>query len=156
MTPYIEKLLRGVLLRCLSREEATYVLNEVHAKVCGAHQAGPKLANQMVQNLLTRSKGWAIIGQLWFKTQWNLSNTWRFHTPATTITLPKHIVQALPCMGTQCDRTDQCHICIGFSGYFGFNFWGLICIYLRFMHIFFHYARFWFVECLLQISMIQA
>jgi len=31
----------------LSREEAAYVLNEVHAGVCGAHQAGPKLANQI-------------------------------------------------------------------------------------------------------------
>ena len=36
-----------MLLRCLSREEATYVLNEVHAGVCGAHQVGPKLANQV-------------------------------------------------------------------------------------------------------------
>ena len=51
---------------------------------------------------------------------------------------------------------DECHICIGFSGYLGFIFWGLICIYLQFMHIFPNYARFWFVERLLQISIIQA
>ena len=49
----------GALLRCLSREEATYVLNEVHAGVCGAHQVGPKLANQIKRS--------CIIGQLWFK-----------------------------------------------------------------------------------------
>ena len=42
------------------------------------------------------------------------------------------------------------------SNNLGFNFCGLICIYLRFMHIFSDYARFWFLECLLQISMIQA
>jgi len=36
-----------VLLRCLSREEATYVLNEVHAGVCGTHQVDPQLANQI-------------------------------------------------------------------------------------------------------------
>jgi len=41
------KTFEGVSLRCLSREEATYVLNEVHAGVCGAHQVGPKLANQI-------------------------------------------------------------------------------------------------------------
>jgi len=41
------KAFEGVLLRCLSREEATYVLNEVHAGVCDAHQASPKLANQI-------------------------------------------------------------------------------------------------------------
>ena len=41
------KAFKGVLLRCLLREEATFVLNEVHAGVCGAHQAGPKLANQI-------------------------------------------------------------------------------------------------------------
>ena len=36
-----------MLLRYLSRDEATYVLDEVHAGVCSAHQAGPKLANQI-------------------------------------------------------------------------------------------------------------
>jgi len=41
------KAFEGVLLGCLSREEATYILNEVHARVCGAHQIGPKLANQI-------------------------------------------------------------------------------------------------------------
>ena len=37
----------GMLLRCLSNEEAKYILAETHAGVCGAHQAGPKLANQI-------------------------------------------------------------------------------------------------------------
>jgi len=41
------KAFEGVLLRCLSREQATYILNEVHARVCGAHQVGPQLANQI-------------------------------------------------------------------------------------------------------------
>jgi len=40
-----QKAFEGVLPRCLSREEATYVLNEVHAGVCGAHQASPKIGN---------------------------------------------------------------------------------------------------------------
>jgi len=30
----------------LSKGDATYVLNENHAGVCGAHQVGPKLPNQ--------------------------------------------------------------------------------------------------------------
>jgi len=51
---------------------------------------------------------------------------------------------------------DECHIYIGFSGYLGFIFCGLICINLQFMHIFPDYARFWFVERLLQICIIQA
>jgi len=33
----------GVLLRCLSQEEAIYVLSEVHARVCEAHLVGPRL-----------------------------------------------------------------------------------------------------------------
>ena len=37
----------GVFLRCLSREKATYVLNEVHVEVYGARQAGPKLVDQI-------------------------------------------------------------------------------------------------------------
>ena len=37
----------GVLLRCLSKEEAKHILLETHAGVCGAHQAGPKLADQV-------------------------------------------------------------------------------------------------------------
>jgi len=37
----------------------------------------------------------------------SLLNTWRFHTPATTITLPKHFILALPRMGARCDRTSQ-------------------------------------------------
>jgi len=58
----------GLLLKCLSREEATYVLNEVHAGVCGAHQASPKLANQikklghywptMVQDIIKFAEAW--------------------------------------------------------------------------------------------------
>jgi len=41
------KTFNGVLLRCVSREDIAYVLNEVHGGVCGAHQASPKLANQI-------------------------------------------------------------------------------------------------------------
>ena len=36
-----------MLLRCLSREEPTYVLNEIHAGVRAAHQTSPKFANQI-------------------------------------------------------------------------------------------------------------
>ena len=64
------------------------------------------------------------------------------------------------CLGTSKSLSmgefDQCHICIGYSGYLGFNFCGLICIYLRFKYIFSNYVRFWFVELLLLICMIQA
>jgi len=31
----------------LSRQEVVYILNEVHAEVCGAHQADPKLDDQI-------------------------------------------------------------------------------------------------------------
>ncbi|XP_062081027.1 uncharacterized protein LOC133785828 [Humulus lupulus] len=37
----------GMLLRCLSKEEASHVLQETHASICGAHQAGPKLSAQL-------------------------------------------------------------------------------------------------------------
>ena len=37
----------GILLRCLSKEEAEYALKETHAGACGAHQAGPKLSAQL-------------------------------------------------------------------------------------------------------------
>ena len=37
----------GILVRCLSDEEAKYILAETHAGVCGAHQANPKLADQV-------------------------------------------------------------------------------------------------------------
>ena len=37
------KSFNGVLLRCLSQQEAEETLKEVHAGLCGAHQAGPKL-----------------------------------------------------------------------------------------------------------------
>ncbi|KAI5347393.1 hypothetical protein L3X38_015272 [Prunus dulcis] len=37
----------GILLRCLSKQEATTVLLETHGGVCGAHQSGPKLAAQL-------------------------------------------------------------------------------------------------------------
>ena len=36
-----------LLLRCLSKEEAQEVMNEVHSGLCGAHQPGPKLQNQI-------------------------------------------------------------------------------------------------------------
>ncbi|XP_062075631.1 uncharacterized protein LOC133779727 [Humulus lupulus] len=36
----------GMLLRCLSKEEASHALQETHAGTCGAHQAGPKLSAQ--------------------------------------------------------------------------------------------------------------
>jgi len=51
---------------------------------------------------------------------------------------------------------DQCHICIGFSGYLGFIFWWINLHLFAILHIFSDYARFWFLELLLQISMIQA
>ena len=37
----------GILLRCLSKEEAVHALSETHAGICGAHQSGPKLAAQL-------------------------------------------------------------------------------------------------------------
>ena len=37
----------GILLRCLSKDEATRALFETHSGTCGAHQAGPKLAAQL-------------------------------------------------------------------------------------------------------------
>ena len=37
------KSLNGVLLRCLSQQEAEETLKEVHAGLCGAHEAGLKL-----------------------------------------------------------------------------------------------------------------
>ena len=42
-----DTLYRKAFEGCLSREEVTYVLNEIHAGVCGAHQASLKLANQI-------------------------------------------------------------------------------------------------------------
>jgi len=104
MTPYTEKLLKGVLLRCLLREKATYVLNEVHAGVCDAHQAGPKLANQIKR----LSYYWPTMIQDAIKfAKASLSNTWRFHPQPTKITPPKQIILALPCMGVRCDRIFQ-------------------------------------------------
>ena len=41
---------------------------------------------------------------------------------------------------------DQCHICIGFSGYLGFIFWWINLHLFAILHIFSDYARFWFVE----------
>ncbi|XXG41995.1 hypothetical protein AAC387_Pa01g2354 [Persea americana] len=41
------KSFNGVLLRCLSQQEAEESLKEVHAGLCGAHQAGPKLYDQI-------------------------------------------------------------------------------------------------------------
>ena len=37
----------GMLLRCLSKEEAAQALKDTHGGICGAHQAGPKLAAQL-------------------------------------------------------------------------------------------------------------
>jgi hypothetical protein len=37
----------GILLRCLARNEVIDALNEVHARVCGAHQSGPKSHYQL-------------------------------------------------------------------------------------------------------------
>lgn len=37
----------GILLRCLSKEEIAQALKDTHAGICGAHQAGPKLAAQL-------------------------------------------------------------------------------------------------------------
>jgi hypothetical protein len=37
----------GILLRCLAGNEVIDALNEVHARVCGAHQSGPNLHYQL-------------------------------------------------------------------------------------------------------------
>ncbi|XP_020410280.1 uncharacterized protein LOC109946529 [Prunus persica] len=37
----------GMLLRCLSKQDSTKALHDTHAGTCGAHQAGPKLSNQL-------------------------------------------------------------------------------------------------------------
>nr|XP_011465143.1 PREDICTED: uncharacterized protein LOC101299390 [Fragaria vesca subsp. vesca] len=37
----------GILLRCLSKEEAAHALRDTHSGICGAHQVGPKLAAQL-------------------------------------------------------------------------------------------------------------
>ncbi|XP_061998896.1 uncharacterized protein LOC133716190 [Rosa rugosa] len=39
--------LDGILFRYLSKEEAAQALRDTHAGICGAHQAGPKLAAQL-------------------------------------------------------------------------------------------------------------
>ena len=36
-----------ILLRCLSQQEAEETLKEAHTGLCGAHQAGPKLYDQI-------------------------------------------------------------------------------------------------------------
>jgi len=36
-----------ILLRCLSHKEAHEVLKETHDGMCGAHQLGPKLEDQL-------------------------------------------------------------------------------------------------------------
>ncbi|XXG47534.1 hypothetical protein AAC387_Pa02g2168 [Persea americana] len=41
------KSFNGVLLRCLSQQVAEETLKEVHVGLCGAHQAGPKLYDQI-------------------------------------------------------------------------------------------------------------
>jgi hypothetical protein len=33
----------GLLLRCLSKEEARIAMGEVHEGMCGAHQSGQKM-----------------------------------------------------------------------------------------------------------------
>ena len=42
-----KKLYDGILLRCLSYQEADEVLKEMHDGVCGAHQTGPKLQDRI-------------------------------------------------------------------------------------------------------------
>lgn len=37
----------GLWLRCLDEEEATDIMKEAHSGVCGAHQSGPKLHDQV-------------------------------------------------------------------------------------------------------------
>ncbi|KAG9447595.1 hypothetical protein H6P81_013723 [Aristolochia fimbriata] len=39
----------GILLRCVSKEEGQALLSEAHGRICGAHQAGPKLHLQVKQ-----------------------------------------------------------------------------------------------------------
>jgi len=49
----------------------------------------------------------------------SLSNTWRFHPPATIITPPKHIILVLLCMGAWCDRTFKAILLSGTFVYSG-------------------------------------
>ena len=51
----LHRLYNGVLLYSLSNLEAKEVLKETHDGICGAHQPGLKLKNQLA--------GLAIIGQ---------------------------------------------------------------------------------------------
>lgn len=37
----------GILLRCLSNQEADQVMTETHSGTCGAHQPGPKLCDRI-------------------------------------------------------------------------------------------------------------
>ena len=37
----------GVLLRCLDKQEAEYVLRQAHSSECGGHQSGPRLHHQV-------------------------------------------------------------------------------------------------------------
>ena len=41
------KSFNGILLRYLSQQKAEETLKEAHASLCGAHQAGPKLYDQI-------------------------------------------------------------------------------------------------------------
>jgi len=37
----------GIWLRCLGNEEARQTMEEAHSRICGAHQAGAKLHDQI-------------------------------------------------------------------------------------------------------------
>ncbi|KAL0539564.1 hypothetical protein IC582_023780 [Cucumis melo] len=39
---------KGLLLRCLEKEESTKALEEAHSGICGVHQSGPKLQYQLM------------------------------------------------------------------------------------------------------------
>ena len=41
--------LNGILLRCLNRDEAEKVMEEIHAGVCGPHMSGHVLAKKIVR-----------------------------------------------------------------------------------------------------------
>ena len=40
------------LLKCLSKEEASYVLREIHEGVCGRHSGGRMLAHKAVKGVI--------------------------------------------------------------------------------------------------------
>ncbi|KAL8128463.1 hypothetical protein V2J09_017618 [Rumex salicifolius] len=54
----------GALLWCLSKDEAQHTISRTHAGICGAHQAGPKLADQVKRlGYYCPTRGWYMQNQ---------------------------------------------------------------------------------------------